>query len=270
MIYINWKKIALVTADIALGCYIAFAITAFNKPDESNRLCTKVSIDIQDESANGFLDTQEIKKRLERLRLYPLGKQLNTINVRSIEESLKASPFVKTAECFKTQDGHVTIYLTQRMPTVRIKAINGDDYYLDDNNQVMPNSHYTSDLIVATGYISRKYAKQYISHFVNTLMGNDFWRNQTEQVNVLHDKSIELVPRVGSHIVHLGPLPESSDPSMRKKMIEDFTTKKMTRLEKFYKYGLSQVGWNKYNYINLEFDNQIICKKHNATDNDNN
>ena len=66
MIYINWKKIALVTADIALGCYIAFAITAFNKPDESNRLCTKVSIDIQDESANGFLDTQEIKKRLER------------------------------------------------------------------------------------------------------------------------------------------------------------------------------------------------------------
>ena len=26
-------------------------------------------------------------------------------------------------------------------------------------------------------------------------------------------------------------------------------------------YGLSQAGWNKYCYINLEFDNQIICKK---------
>jgi cell division protein FtsQ len=35
----------------------------------------------------------------------------------------------------------------------------------------------------------------------------------------------------------------------------------MDRLEKFYKYGLSQAGWNKYYYINLEFDNQIICKK---------
>ena len=30
---------------------------------------------------------------------------------------------------------------------------------------------------------------------------------------------------------------------------------------KFYQYGLSKVGWNKYSYINLEFDNQIICKK---------
>ena len=37
--------------------------------------------------------------------------------------------------------------------------------------------------------------------------------------------------------------------------------KKLDRLGKFYKYGLSQAGWNKYSYINLEFDNQIICKK---------
>lgn len=38
----------------------------------------------------------------------------------------------------------------------------------------------------------------------------------------------------------------------------------MSRLENFYKYGLSKAGWDKYSYINLEFDNQIICKKHNS------
>ena len=37
--------------------------------------------------------------------------------------------------------------------------------------------------------------------------------------------------------------------------------KKLDTLEKFYHYGLSQAGWNKYKYINLEFDNQIICKR---------
>ncbi len=47
----------------------------------------------------------------------------------------------------------------------------------------------------------------------------------------------------------------------RPKLVSDFINKKLTRLEKFYKYGLSQAGWNKYSYINLEFDNQIICKK---------
>ena len=36
---------------------------------------------------------------------------------------------------------------------------------------------------------------------------------------------------------------------------------KLDRLQKFYRYGLSQAGWNRYSYINVEFDNQIICKK---------
>ena len=30
---------------------------------------------------------------------------------------------------------------------------------------------------------------------------------------------------------------------------------------KFYQYGLSQAGWNKYSRISVEFDNQIICKR---------
>ena len=47
----------------------------------------------------------------------------------------------------------------------------------------------------------------------------------------------------------------------RKTTINDFLMAKLTRLEKFYRYGLSQAGWNKYHYISLEFDNQIICKK---------
>ena len=257
----NWKKVALIATDIVLGAYIVFTFTAFNKPDERARLCTKVSIDIQDETTNGFIDTKEIKARLEKVRLYPLGKPLKDVNARMIEERLVSSPFVKTAECYKTQDGHVNIRITQRMPTVRVKAVNGEDYYLDDNNLIMPNSHYTSDLIIATGYISRWYAQNYIAHLINALTASDLWRNQIKQVNVLRDYTVELVPRVGNHIIHLGKLPESSQRQQRKQLVTEFTNKKMDRLEKFYRYGLSQAGWNKYSYIDLEFDNQIICKK---------
>ena len=57
-------------------------------------------------------------------------------------------------------------------------------------------------------------------------------------------------------------LPESNIISKREQDVEDFINRKMDRLEKFYKYGLSQAGWNKYSYINIEFDNQIICTKH--------
>ena len=93
-------------------------------------------------------------------------------------------------------------------------------------------------------------------------MSNELWKNQIVQINVLPDRGVELVPRIGNHIVYIGQLPETKYVNMRQKLIADYVNKKMDRLEKFYKYGLSQAGWNKYKYINIEFDNQIICKKH--------
>ena len=125
----------------------------------------------------------------------------------------------------------------------------------------MPNSYRTSDIVIATGMVNRWFAVNYISWLGKALMGDDLWRNQIEQVNVLPDHGIELVPRVGDHIVYIGRLPESKNKNERKKIITEFVNKKLNRLESFYKYGLSQAGWNKYSHIDLEFDNQIICKK---------
>lgn len=261
MMRINWKKTLLVACDVALGAYVMVAMTAFNKPDNSRRICTQVKIDIQDEATNGFISAAEVKARLERNGLYPLGKRLDGINTRTIEERLGQSPFIRNAECYKTEDGHVWITLTQRLPTLHVMAEGGDDYYLDDNHRIMPNSHYTSNLIIATGHIDRWFARNYISHLADAISGNDFWHNQVEQINVLPDKGIELVPRVGDHIIYIGQLPETKYIADRKKLVDDYVGAKLDRLEKFYRYGLSQTGWGKYSYINVEFDNQIICKK---------
>lgn len=259
----NWKKTLLITLDVALGAYIVMAFAYFDKPKEETPVCQKVSIDIQDETTNGFISASDIKERLQKGNLYPLNKRMKDISARAIEETLLQSPFVKTTQCYKTQDGTVHISLTQRMPTLRIKAANGDDYYLDDDNRIMPNSHYTSDLIIATGHISKWFAHNYVAHVGSTLMASDFWKNQIEQINVLPDCGIELVPRVGNHIIYIGQLPQTSYTNDRKKLVSDYVNTKLDRMEKLYKYGLSQAGWNKYSYINVEFDNQIICKKRN-------
>ncbi len=247
--------------DVLLAVYLVLAFTAFNKPDAKAAMCQKVQIDIQDENTNGFISAADIRARLDANQLYPLNKPMMGVQGRLIEETLKRSPFVKTVDCYKTQDGCVNINVTQRMPIVRIKAANGEDYYLDDNNQVMPNSHYSADLIIATGHISKAFAQNYIAPLAKLLMGNELWENQVEQINVLPDKGVEIVPRVGQHVVMLGYLPQVANNKERYERIASFVETKLNRLEKFYKYGLSQVGWNKYSYINLEFDNQIICKK---------
>ena len=86
---IHWKKALVITTDILLAGYLVLAFTAFNKPDESQRLCTRVNIDIQDKATNGFINAQEIKNRLEKEHLYPLSQPMRNVSLREMGELLK-------------------------------------------------------------------------------------------------------------------------------------------------------------------------------------
>ena len=243
----NWKKIGIVTADVILGTYLVLAVTAFNCPDEQDDVCRDVKIDITDAAGNGFLNIHDVKAQLLNAKVYPLGDRMSDISTRQIEETLRKSPLVEQVECYKTQTGRVFINLTQRTAVMRIMANNGESYYIDNKGAVIPSAHNSSDLIVATGDIRRHYAQTTLRDVGIKLLNDPFWHNQVEQLNVLHDGSVELVPRVGDHVVYLGQPTHLEE--------------KLARLVKFYRYGLSKAGWNKYAYINMEFSNQIICKK---------
>ena len=243
----NWKKSIVVVFDIVIAAYLILAVTAFNKPAERATVCSEVKIDIDDEMPDGFLNANEIKKILEKQQLYPLAKPMMAVNARDIEETLRKNPFVQQAECYKAQNGHVCISLKQRMPIMHVMADNGDNYYVDIHGSILPETRFASDLLVTTGHITKKYAQKTLTPVVNEIVRDKFWQSQIVQIHVLDDGSLEVVPRVGDHIVYLGaPIG---------------IPRKLERLRKFYLYGLNQAGWNKYAYISVEFDNQIICKK---------
>jgi len=244
---VNWKKSLIVAFDIVIAIYLVLAVSAFNTPVEKATVCSEVKIDINNEMTDGFLNTTEVKQILERNKLYPLARPMSGIDARQIEENLQKNPFVEKAECYKTQSGHVCISIRQRTPILHVMASDGDSYYLDTYGSILPESRYPSDIIIATGNIKRKYAQKILANLGNELLQDKFWQSQVVQVNVLSDGSVEMVPRVGEHIIYLGP-PQN-------------ISKKLERLRKFYIYGLNEAGWNKYDYISVEFDNQIICKK---------
>ena len=247
MVSFNWKKSIVVVFDIVIAAYLILAVTAFNKPAERATVCSEVKIDIDDEMPDGFLNANEIKKILEKQQLYPLAKPMMAVNARDIEETLRKNPFVQQAECYKTQNGHVCISLKQRMPIMHVMAVNGDNYYVDIHGNILPETRFASDLLVTTGHITKKYAQKTLTPVVNEIVRDKFWQSQIVQIHVLDDGSLEVVPRVGDHIVYLGAPID--------------IPRKLERLRKFYLYGLNQAGWNKYAYISVEFDNQIICKK---------
>ena len=244
---VNWKKTLIVVCDIIIAAYLVMAVTAFNKPDIAATHCTEVKTDIESNIVDGFLTADEINKLLKQAKVYPLSRPMSDINPRQIEEVLQKSPFVEKAECHKTQSGHVCIKVRQRVPVVRVMAASDENYYIDSHASVMPENRYVNDLIVATGNISRRYAQGSLSRVANYIMQDKFWQRQIVQINVLADGTMELVPRVGDHIIYIGT--------------PTGVARKLERMRKFYLYGLNKAGWNKYSYINVEFDNQIICKK---------
>lgn len=244
---LNWKNSMIVLLDIAIAVYLLFAITVFNTPDDRSQICSKVVINILDNQTDGFLNNGEIKKLLEQKNSYPEGQPLSEVSVRKMEDILKKSPLVESVECYKGQDGKVYIKLCQRLPIIRIKSNNGDDYYIDNKGEIMPHTKYVSDRIIATGHIQKSYATKILAPIANELANDEFWQNQIEQINILENGGIELVPRVGDHIIYLGN--------------HTHLTRKLERMRMFYKYGLQEAGWNKYSYISVEFDNQIICRK---------
>lgn len=242
---IFWKKVLVIITDIAIAIYLVLAISVFNKPTAKATVCSEVKIAISENIMKGFLSANDVKQILENEKIYPLERDMQLVDTREIERILGSNPFVDQAQCYKTEGGHVCIDLTQRTPIIRVKAVNGDDYYVDNHGSIMPNTKYVSNLIIATGCISKDYAKRTLTRIANHIVHDEFWQNQIVQLNVLSDGSIEIVPRVGDHIIYLGH--------------PTFVAKKLERVQKFYKYGLSQAGWNKYDYINVEFNNQIIC-----------
>ena len=244
--HINWKKIFTVSFGVIIGVYLLLAVTAFNHPIERDMTCHDVQVCIEGNVTGGFLTAADVCRMLTEQGLSPVGQQLSDVNLRAIEEHLEAQELIGHAEAYKTQSGNVKISISERVPVMRVMT-GGQDYYVDRDGKALMNTGYVCNLVVATGSISQDYASRVLAPIGRIIMADDFWRNQIEQVNVLPDSTIEMVPRVGEHIIYIGrPIG---------------VTKKLERLRKFYQYGLSQAGWNKYSRISVEFNNQIVCKK---------
>ena len=94
--------------------------------------------------------------------------------------------------------------------------------------------------------IKRSILKEVYS-FVDYINNDSFWSAQIDQIYVDKKDKIDLIPRVGNHVVHLGTF--------------DNYKGKLRNLGAFYDKVLPEVGWNKYSVISLEFEDQIVCKK---------
>lgn len=248
------KRIAkiAVLAVLLIGVvgYLSFYIFHESKANPDMR-CIGVELVMDGEESSPFVNRKDIDDILSKNHLTPNGSMMREIDTKVIETFVAKNPFVKEVNCFKSSTGKVVIKIIQRTPVIYVLPEDKDGYFLDESGVVIPNSRYVSNIVVATGVINEKYAKNELLPFALFIKENDFWNNQIEQVNVILDKRhhrvVELVPRVGDQIIYLGKM----------KNFEE----KLHRMKVFYDKAAGVVGWGKYSKFNLEYDNQLICTK---------
>lgn len=241
------KKILLSAVLLLIAAYLMAAITFFNQKPATT-ICEDIRLVIKDSVYAGFITKKEISALLEKKGINPVGKPLEEIQTKALEQELAKHPLIDQVECYKTPAGGLNIEVSQRIPVLRIMSNNGDNYYLDNKGNVMPpNTRCVAHLAVATGNIEKSFAVKELYKFALFLQNNPFWDAQVEQIHVLADRDVELVPRVGNHLIYLGKL--------------DGFEQKLKRVKTFYEKALNEVGWNKYSRISVEFGNQVICTK---------
>lgn len=234
---------------IILGLIALFTFAAIKFGNSSKEmLCNDVLVTIKDASNGEYVSLKEINKILDNKKLSPKGKVLSEVSISTIENELNKHPLVDKATCYKTPSGKIGIDIYQRIPMLKVYGTKGEQYYIDNKGERMPNgTKSTQPTLVASGNIAQEYAKKELFEFSVALKQHAFWNDQIEQVYVNSKKDVELIPRVGNHIISIGDLNNHEE--------------KLNRLKIFYDKVIKNVGWNKYSKINIEFENQIICTK---------
>ena len=230
--------------------YLVFAIVQFSQRTEE-RICEGVDIQITDSVEGGFVTTDYIHNILTKNKIFAEGQKLSSIDIQGLEEILQKDPYIDSARCYCSAASHLCIQVIPQHPILHIIQDNGENYYLDGSGATMPVDNMNIDLCVATGNITKDYAKKNLMELAKFIYEDDFWDKQIEQIHVTSNREIELYPRVGEHVIILGTT-------------ENFR-KKLENLMIFYKNGLSKTGWNKYSVINLSYNGQVVCTKKNNT-----
>jgi len=265
---INIRKIVSATVWCFVGAGILVLLVAAIRY-RNNNTCKGYRIVIS-APAGVFID----KKQIAAL-LTPAGtgagagsgagaiqdKPIQSFDLRRMESALSKNIWIRKARLFFDNNGLLQVEVFERTPATRIFTTEGGSFYLDSEGVKLPLiAQLPARLPVFTGYPptaspSAQRADSMLTAGIRQISGfirNDsFWMAQIAQVNITPDRTFELEPEVGNHRIIFG---DASD-------IEA----KFHRLFVFYKEVLSKTGFDKYERIDISYDDQVVATKKGST-----
>ncbi|MGI9545554.1 MAG: cell division protein FtsQ/DivIB, partial [Cyclobacteriaceae bacterium] len=234
-----------------------FGASGFAEKKYDGKTLTGVSVEIENQYDNYFLDENEIKNSLQNKDTNDfIGTAFSQLNFRELETKLKHHKFVEEAQLYHDPKGNLTVKLNQSQPIARLLRPENPDAYIGSQGQILPTSEaFTARVMVITGPFVDTLAQEDLGvsvrgrsylellHFIDA---DPFWKAQIAQIQVDKKGEVILYPQLSKQYVEFG----------RPMQIEE----KFKRMMIFYQQILPEKGWNTYEKVNLKYENQIICE----------
>ncbi|MBP3689139.1 MAG: hypothetical protein J6I54_04065 [Bacteroidaceae bacterium] len=235
-------KIILLTSIVG---YLLFAVISLSRKND-DYVCNGVDIVIHGNNGNSLIKKEFVSDILASQHISPQGQTISNIDINRIKKIICKNAYIDSVQCYFTPKHNLCISVVPRKPVMHV-ITNDTEYYVDANGHAMPAGNFNLDLCLFTGNINKKLAKDKLLPLALFINNNKPWDTEIQQVNVIDEKHIELIPLTGEHHIRIG---EAKD-------IEE----KMKKYLVFTKEGLDKAGWNKYDFIDLSFKGQVVCTK---------
>lgn len=255
-----WRFIA---ATIWVGAgltLVMLLIAAMLKRD--NKRCTGVEIEIREVKNNLFADKNDIRGMLTHMMPEIKGRKLTEFNLRKMEQTLEGNIWIENAELFFDNDEQLQVKIKEREPIARIFTTGNKSYYVDKDFVRLPlSTRISANVPVFTNCPLDKtkwnstdsLLLQQIKSISEWISADPFWSAQIEQINCTSAQTFELSPQLGNHVILLG---------------DGYNLEqKFRKLYIFYKEVLSNLGWDTYSAINVQYRGQVVATRKDTTRN---
>ena len=262
------KKVLTLIFFVLLGIGIII-ILVFATKENSHALAKKPTISIHVDGENAFLTNKELLDRLAFKKLFTYGDFMDKINTKKIEDFISSMEEVKSVKVFKNIGNTWNINVKLRRPIARIFSLYQQSFYIDEEGFTINRSNlHTARVLVFSGNITENLKKESVEKIINNdslksirklddiyrisnyVCNDSFFSGLIGQVYLEMNGDFLLIPLVGSQTILFGSA--NSDEEVKDKF---------NRLKVFYKEGIPNEGWEKYNTIIVKYEGQIVGRK---------
>ncbi len=239
------------------GGMFTLLMAAISKKNKGN--CRDYVITVKGDESKLFMNREEIAILLEELVAGPIkGQPISKFNLVTLENKLEQDSWISDAELYFDNKDILHVDVEEKIPVARVFTVNGRSFYVDSIGNTMPVSMKRSARVpVFTGFPHKAQLSakdsillRQVAAAGDFIIKDAFWNAQVSQVDILEDRSFEMIPVVGDHRVKLGP--------------GENIPAKFRRLYVFYQQVLTKMGLNAYRQIDVQYKGQVVASQYGA------